>query len=140
MMYGNGLKAVLGLALVAALVAGCAGVAPGVAPGVAQGPSDEEQIRALIGKFVQAGNKGEIEAVMSCFAENFMTDSGDDKASIRDQLEGAGGVEFSAENLKITIAKDGKTAEVDAVEIDNTPYIAGLTKRDGKWLITSGRE
>ena len=129
MMYGKGLTLVLGLTVVAALLAGCAGMA--------QGPSDDEQIRALIDKFVQAGNKGQIDTVMSCFADDFMTDGGDDKASVRGQLEGAGGAEFSAKTLKITIAKDGKTAEVDAVEIDYTPYIAGLTKRSGKWMITT---
>ena len=128
------LPLVLGLALVVGLLAGC--------QMMARGPSNEEQIQSLIDTFVDAGNKGEIEAVMSCFAEDFETEDGADKETIRFMLEDgiASGIEFGASDMKINIAEDGKSAEVEGVEIDYTPYIATVEKRAGKWLIVSGEE
>ncbi len=125
---------VLGLALVAGLLVGC--------QTVARGPGDEQQIRSMIDKFVNAGNKGDVETVMACFADDFATEDGADKETIRFMLEDgiASGIEFGARDIQIDIAEDGKTAKVKGVEIDYTPYVATVAKRNGKWLIVGGEE
>jgi len=134
MIRRTGWLLMVGLALVASLLVGC--------QMLAGGPSDEEQIRTMIDTFVNAGNKGDIDAVMACFAEDFATEDGADKETIRFMLEDgiASGIEFGATDIKIDIAEDGKTAKVEGVEIDYTPYVATVAKRNGKWLIVGGEE
>jgi len=125
---------VLGLALVAALLVGC--------QMLAGGPSDEEQIMTLINKFVEAGNKGDLDTLMTVFADDFTMDTGEDKEAVRAVLEEglAAGVEFDATDAKVTVAPDGKTAKVEGVTVDYTPYETTLKKINGEWLITSAGE
>jgi|GEM_PF-1747271 len=134
MVRRTGRPLMLGLALVVGLLVGCQMLAPG--------PSDEEQIRSMIDTFVNAGNKGDVDAVMACFAEDFATEDGADKETIRFMLEDgiASGIEFGASDIEIDIAEDGTTAKVEGVEIDYTPYVATVAKRNGKWLIVGGEE
>jgi hypothetical protein len=134
MVHRRELPLVLGLALVVGLLVGC--------QTMARGPSDEEQIRTLINKFVDAGNKGDVEAVMAAFADDFAMESGEDKEAVRAVLEEgvAAGVEFDAADVTIKVAPDGKTAQVEGVTVDYTPYTTTLKKRNGQWLITSAGE
>ena len=109
---------------------------------MAKGPSDEELIRTMISKFVEAGNKGNAEAVMAFFADDFAMDTGEDKEAVRAVLEEGiiSGVEFDASDMKVTVAADGKTAKAEGVTVDYTPYVASLVKRAGEWLIISAGE
>jgi len=134
MVHRKGLPLVLGLALVVSLLVGC--------QMMARGPSDEEQIRTLINKFVDAGNKGDVEAVMAAFADDFAMETGEDKEAVRSVLEEgvAAGVEFDATDVTIKVAPDGESAEVEGVTVDYTPYVTTLKKRGGEWLITSAGE
>ena len=133
MVYGRGLSLAVGLALVVGLLAGCQ---------TAQGPSDEAQIRGLVKMFVDAGNKGDVDAAASILADDFMTEDGMDKEDMRFQLEDgiATGIEFEATDVKVTIAPDGKSAKVSGVSVDYTPYAATVVKRGGKWLVTGVEE
>jgi len=133
MVNKRGLSLALGLALVFGLLVGCQ---------TAQGPSDEEQIRGLVKIFVDAGNKGDVDAAMSIFSDDFMTEDGMDKEDMRFQLEdgAATGIEFEATDVKVKIAPDGKSAAVSGVMVDYTPYVATAVKRDGKWLVTGVEE
>ena len=134
MLHRPRFSVVLGLALVVGILAGC--------QMMARGPSDEEQIRALVNKFVDAGNNGDLDTAMSAFADDFMRDDGVDKEDVRFMFEDgiASGIEFGASDIEIDIAEDGKSAKVDGVEIDYTPYFATLEKRDGTWVIVGGGE
>jgi hypothetical protein len=120
---------VSGLALVVALLAGCQ---------MAQGPSDEAQIRDLVKIFVDAGNKGDVDAAVSILADDFMTEDGMDKEDMTFQLEDgiATGIEFEATEVEVKVAPDGKTGTVSGVMVDYTPYVATVVKRNGKWLVT----
>jgi len=132
MVRRKGLQVVVGLALVIGLLAGCQ---------MAQGPSDEDQIRSLIQQFVDAGNKGDVDTVMSAFADDFDMD-GIDKEGVQFMMEdaAASGVEFDNSEAEIKVAPDGKTATVEGVMVDYTPYSTKLEKRDGKWLIVGAEE
>ncbi len=134
MVYRTRFSLVLTLALAAGILAGC--------QMMARGTSDEEQIRAVVTKFVTAGNKGDLDALMGVFADDFVRDDGVDKEDLRFVFDDAiaSGIEFGASNLKIKVADDGKSAEVEGVEIDYTPYYATLQKRGGVWIITGGGE
>jgi hypothetical protein len=120
--------------LVACLMVGC--------QMMAQGPSDEEQIMALINKFTEAGNKGDLDTLMTAFADDFAMETGEDKEAVRAVLEEglAAGVEFDAADAKVTVAPDGKTAKVEGVTVDYTPYATSLKKINGQWLITGAGE
>ena len=132
MVRRKGLQVVVGLALVIGLLAGCQ---------MAQGPSDEDQIRSLIQQFVDAGNKGDVDTVMSAFADDFDMD-GIDKEGVQFMMEdaAASGVEFDNSEAEIKVAPDGKTATVEGVMVDYTPYSTKLEKREGKWLIVGAEE
>jgi len=134
MVYRRRFSLVLTAALVVGILAGC--------QTMARGPSDEEQIQAVVTTFVTAGNKGDLETMMSVFADDFVRDDGVDKEDLRFMFDDAiaSGIEFGASNLKIKVADDGKSAEAEGVEIDYTPYYATLEKRGGKWVITGGGE
>ncbi len=125
---------VLVVALVAGLFVGC--------QTMARGPSDEDQIMALIRKFTDAGNKGDLNTLMTAFADNFAMDTGEDKQAVRAVLEEglAAGVEFDATDAKVTVGPDGKTAKVEGVTVDYTPYVTELKKINGQWLITGAGE
>ena len=129
MVHSRGLSVVSGLALVVALLAGCQ---------MAQGPSDEAQIRDLVKIFVDAGNKGDVDAAVSILADDFMTEDGMDKEDMTFQLEDgiATGIEFEATELEVKVAPDGKSGTVSGVMVDYTPYVATVVKRNGKWLVT----
>lgn len=129
MVHSRGLSVVSGLALVVALLAGCQ---------MAQGPSDEAQIRDLVKIFVDAGNKGDVDAAVSILADDFMTEDGMDKEDMTFQLEDgiATGIEFEATEVEVKVAPDGKTGTVSGVMVDYTPYVATVVKRNGKWLVT----
>jgi len=134
MVHRRVFPAVLSLALVAGLLVGCQMMAPG--------PSDEEQIMALINKFTEAGNKGDLDTVMTAFADDFMMETGEDKEAVRAVLEEglAAGVEFDATDAEVTVGPDGKTAKVEGVTVDYTPYETTLKKINGQWLITGAGE
>ena len=129
MVHSRGLSVVSGLALVVALLAGCQ---------MAQGPSDEAQIRDLVKIFVDAGNKGDVDAAVSILADDFMTEDGMDKEDMTFQLEDgiATGIEFEATEVEVKVAPDGKSGTVSGVMVDYTPYVATVVKRNGKWLVT----
>jgi len=132
MVYRRGLPLVLGLALIVSLLAGCQ---------TAQGPSDEALIRDLIKQFVDAGNKGDVDAVMANFADDFDMD-GIDKEGVKFMMEdaAASGVEFDASEVEVKVAPDGRTATASGAMVDYTPYSTKLEKRDGKWLIVGAEE
>ena len=132
MVYRKGLPLVLGLALIVGLLAGCQ---------TAQGPGDEAQVRSLMEQFVAAGNKGDVDAVMANFADDFDMD-GIDKEGVQFMMEdaAASGVEFDASEVEIKVAPDGKTATANGVMVDYTPYATKLEKRDGKWLVVGAEE
>jgi hypothetical protein len=134
MVYGPRFSVILTLVLVVGILAGC--------QPVARGPGDEEQIRAVVTTFVTAGNKGDLETMMSVFADDFVRDDGVDKEDLHAMFdEGiASGIEFGTSNLKIKVADDGKSAEAEGVEIDYIPYYATLEKRSGAWVIVGGGE
>jgi len=134
MAHGTRFSLVLTVAVVVGILAGC--------QMMVRGPSDEEQIEAVVNTFVNAGNAGDLETLMSVFADDFVRDDGVDKEDLRFVFDDAiaSGIEFGASDLKIKIADDGKSAEVDGVEIDYTPYYATLEKRGGKWVIVGGGE
>ena len=134
MLHRKGFSHLLGLAFIVGLLVGC--------QMMARGPSDEEQIRGIVNKFVNAGNKGDLDTLMSVFADDFMRDDGVDKEDLHAMFEEgiASGLEFGASDIKIKIAEDGKSAEVEGVEIDYTPYVANLEKRGGTWIIVGGGE
>jgi hypothetical protein len=134
MVHRRVFPAVVGIVLVAGLLAGCTMTA--------KGPSDEEQIMALINKFTEAGNKGDLETLMAAFADDFAMDTGEDKDAVRAVLEEglAAGVEFDATDAKVTVAPDGNTAKVEGVTVDYTPYATNLKKMNGQWLITGAGE
>jgi len=129
----RGLPLVLGVALAIGLLAGCQ---------MAQGPSDEEQIRDLVKVFVDAGNKGDVEAAVSILADDFMTEDGMDKEDMTFQLEDAiaTGIEFEAAEVEVKVAPDGKSGTVSGVMVDYTPYVATVVKRNGKWFVTGVEE
>jgi hypothetical protein len=134
MVYRTKCSLAVTLALVVGIVAGC--------QTVTGGPSDEEQIQALVTKFVDAGNKGDLETLMSVFAEDFVRDDGVDREDLRAIFDDAiaSGIEFGMGDLKIKVADDGRSAEAEGVEIDYTPYVANLEKRGGAWTIVGGGE
>jgi (p)ppGpp synthase/HD superfamily hydrolase len=118
MVYGPRFSVILTLVLVVGILAGCQPVARG------------------------AGNKGDLETMMSVFADDFVRDDGVDKEDLHAMFdEGiASGIEFGTSNLKIKVADDGKSAEAEGVEIDYIPYYATLEKRSGAWVIVGGGE
>lgn len=134
MVQRRGRSVVVAVSVVVGLLVGC--------QMMARGPSDEEQIRSVIDKFINAGNDGKIDTMMSCFAEDFLRDDGVDKEEVRSLFEEgiASGIEFDASDVEINIAADGKSAKAEGVQIDYTPYFATLEKRAGKWLIVGGGE
>ncbi len=129
MVCRNTFSAVVAAALVVGLLAGC--------QKLPSGPSDEEQILKLAQDFVNAGNEGKIDAAMAVFADDFEMETGEDKVAMRHLIEDAiaSGIEFEASDLKVKMAGDGKTAKVEGVSVDYTPYVATVAKRGGKWLI-----
>lgn len=128
------LSAVMAATLVVGLLVGC--------QTISSGPSDEEQIRQLTQDFVKAGNEGKIDAAMAVFADDFEMETGEDKEAMRLLLDDAvaSGIEFEASDLKVKMGQDGKTAQVEGVSVDYTPYVATVAKRDGKWLIIKVEE
>jgi ketosteroid isomerase-like protein len=108
---------------------------------LARGPSDEEQIRALTNKFVGAGNTQDLESLMSCIAEDFEGDNGEDKEAMRDVFEYVlqMGAEFDAAGFVVDIAEDAKSAEVKDVKVMDTAYVILLTNEDETWLIRGYR-
>jgi len=125
---------ILGMTLLVTLIAGC--------QTVRKSANDEEQIRHLVNTFVEAGKQGDIEKVMSCIAEDFRAGDGMDKEGIRFELADAmrSRAEFSAADMKVNIARDGKTAEVEGVSVDYTRYVVTVAKRGGTWLAVRSRE
>jgi len=125
---------ILGVGMVLGLLAGC--------QMLARGPSDEEQIRALTNKFVQAGSNQDLESLMSCIAENFEGENGEDKEAIGEIFEYLFTInaQFDATDVVVNIAEDGKSAEVGEVDIMETPYALLLKKQGGTWLITGHRQ
>jgi hypothetical protein len=134
MVCRNTFSAAMVAALVVGLIAGC--------QMMPSGPSDEEQILKLAQDFVNAGNEGKIDAAMAVFAEDFEMETGEDKEAMRYLLEDAiaSGIEFDATDLEVKMAEDGKTAAVEGVSVDYTPYVASVAKRDGKWRIIKVEE
>jgi len=109
---------------------------------LARGPSDEEQIRALTNKFVEAGNNQDLESLMSCFTEDFEGANGEDKKAIGEIFEYifTMDAEFDATDIAVDLAEDGNSAEVGDLDILETPYALLLKKEGGTWLISGYRQ
>ena len=132
MSFRRGFPLILGVGLTLGLLVGC--------QMLARGPSDEEQIRALTNKFVEAGNNRDLESLMSCFSEDFEGANGEDKEAIGDIFEYifTMDAEFDANTTGIIAvsAEDGRSAEVRDVDIMGTPYTLLLKKKGGTWLVS----
>ena len=125
---------ILGVGMILGLLVGC--------QMLARGPSDEEQIRALTNKFVQAGNNQDLDSFMSCFSEDFEGANDEDKKAIGDIFEYVFTMdaEFDATDIAVGLAEDGKSAEVGDVDILETPYALLLKKEGGTWLVSGYRQ
>ena len=133
MMCRQRVPLTLMVGLILGLIAGC--------QIFGRGPTDEEQIYALVERFVKAGNEGDLETIMSCFADDYEAETGDDKEAIRGLFEYifSIGAEFQARQIVVYVAEDRKSAEVKNVHVLDTPYVLDLKKRRGTWLITGSR-
>jgi hypothetical protein len=120
---------IVSVALIVTVLAGCQTVTP-------DRSNDEKQIRALMNTFVEEAKRGDLETVMICFAEDFRSNDGLDKKGLRRVLKDAVGTntEFSAVDMEVTFAEDGKTAEVNSVSVDSQNYIVTVAKRGDKWI------
>jgi hypothetical protein len=134
MIFKQRFPLILGVGMVLGLVVGC--------QMLARGPSDEEQIRAITNKFVEAGNNQDLESLMSCFTEDFEGANGEDKVAMGEILEYVFTMDagFDATNIVVDLAEDGKSAEVGNVDIMETPYALLLKKEGGTWLVSGYRQ
>jgi ketosteroid isomerase-like protein len=125
---------VLGIGMVLGLLVGC--------QMLARGPSDGEQIRALTNKFVEAGNNQDLESLMSCLAEDFEGENGEDKEAIGGVFEYilATGAGLDAADFAVDIAEDANTAEVKNVIVMDTAYVLLIKKEEATWLIAGYRQ
>jgi ketosteroid isomerase-like protein len=125
---------VLGIGMVLGLLVGC--------QMLARGPSDGEQIRALTNKFVEAGNNQDLESLMSCLAEDFEGENGEDKEAIGGVFECilATGAGLDAADFAVDIAEDANTAEVKNVLVMDTAYVLLIKKEEATWLIAGYRQ
>ena len=125
-------------ALTVAMLAGCAG-----GGGAAKGPSDEEIINAIVADFKTAFTAGDVDKVMSYYADEFKSDQGMDKAAYGTFLKDAkeqgflDGIEINIVDTKVTI--DGEKAKVGPVEAEGSFGLLTLSmdleKRDGTWVV-----
>lgn len=124
-------------ALAVVVLAGCAG------GGGSSGPSDEDVIRSIVSDAMAALQAGDIETMVSGYAEDFTSDQGGGVAETKEFLQGAkdqgflDDIEISLDNLEISI--DGDKATAEPIELEGAFGALTLSlefaKRDGAWLV-----
>ena len=127
----------LGVCLLAlTLVVGCATAA--------KGASDQEQIKAQMGKWKDALQAKNLDAFMAVHSDNYAAD-GRDKAGLKDFVGGAindGMLNDAAIDVEsATVTVNGDKAVVTPVKLEGqmglmTLYIE-MAKENGQWLVTS---
>ena len=132
---------VIALALtVAVSLMGCAGAA--------KGPSDEELIKATLGKWQEALVAKNIDNIVACYSDEFKDGDGRGKPELKGFISEA----ISAGYLDgIKVSMEGTTTKIDGDKATVTPIgLSGnaggmsltltLGKANGQWLITSSSE
>ena len=117
----------------------------GAAGDVPAGPTDEEVIAQMVDRAMSLLSSGDVETLMTMYADDFASDQGMDKNGMTQFLTGAkdqGFLEGMTTNSDaMAIAVDGDTASVTGVAIEGAfgalTLGFGLERRDGVWIITS---
>jgi hypothetical protein len=108
-----------------------------------KGPSDEELISGVMNGVLEALKAGDVEKMMTGYADNFSSEQGD-KAAMQAFLQGAKdqgalqGITASTEGMAITV--EGEMAKVAPVVVEGMfgqlTLAFELAKQDGTWMIT----
>lgn len=133
------LRVLIGVAAIAVL-AGCAS-AGGNVP---KGPSDEELVTQALDGITAALQAGDIDKMVSFYADDFANDQGQDKAAMTQFLNSVKeqgfleGITVDIANRAITV--EGETASVTGVGLSGAFGVLNLgfklAKREGQWLVT----
>lgn len=127
------------LLLLGAVFTGCASTGAGSAPA---GPPPEEVIGNLITSTLASLAEGDVDTVMTGYAEDFTWDNGD-KAGMQAFLQQAVDAGFmdgmTADTENMVVAVDGDSASVSGVTIEGAFGLFDLTfdleNRDGQWMV-----
>lgn len=124
-------------ALTAVVLVGCAG------GGGSSGPSDEELIRGIVSDAMAALQAGDIDTMVSRYADDFTSDQGGGVAETKEFLQGAkdqgflDDIQISLENLEISI--DGDKATAEPIELEGAFGALTLSlefaKRGCGWMV-----
>jgi hypothetical protein len=107
-------------------------------------PTDEELITALVSESLLLLSKGDIDGMLTYYAEDVTTPQGDKAAMgqfltmAKDQglLEG-----ITGDTSAMTVAVEGDSAKVGGVSLEGPFGLLSLTfelaKRDGTWMVTN---
>ena len=125
------------------VLAALVGCASGGAGGAA-GPSDEELVNTLLESVTAALGAGDIDTMMSYYADDFVDNQGQDKAAMTAFLSGAKEQGFlegmEIDNSGRTVTIEGDSATVDGVGLSGAFGVLNLgfklAKRDGTWIVT----
>ena len=108
------------------------------------GPKGDPEVIAAVQLGMDALKAGDVEKVMTGYADDFKSDQGMDKAAFTTFLADAksqgflDGMDVSLDNLVATV--DGEKAKAEGIELEGSFGILTLgfelQKRDGKWIIT----
>ena len=87
---------------------------------------------------------GDVDTMVSAYAEDFSNDQGQDKAAMTEFLVGAKEQGFldgmTSDTSAMTVMVDGATASVEGVSVEGAFGVLDLgfklEKRDGAWIIT----
>ena len=134
------LPALACLLVLAAALTGCASTGAPTAPA---GPPPEEVIGNLITSTLASLAEGDVDTVMSSYADDFSWDQGD-KAGMQAFLQQAVDAGFmdgmTADTENMVVVVDGDTASVSGVSIEGAFGLFDLTfdleNRDGQWMVT----